>query len=83
MADRDFPLVSGRKRPTYRADNRQTAPKGTKQNSLNSLWKREQTQSCQTNARYNINDQKDVSNSKNLSVLKLHMTDKQYSFSLT
>lgn len=40
MADRDFPLVSGRNRPTYRADNRQTAPKGTKQNSLNSLCKR-------------------------------------------
>ncbi len=40
MADRDFPLVSGRNRPTYSADNKQTAPKGTKQNSLNSLCKR-------------------------------------------
>lgn len=83
MADRDFPLVSGRNRPTYRADNRQTVPKGTKQNSLNSLWKREQTQSCQMNVTYNINNQKDVSNSQILSVLKLHMTEKQYSFSLT
>lgn len=40
MADRDFPFVSGRKRPTNSADSRQTAPKGTKQNSLNSLCKR-------------------------------------------
>lgn len=39
MTDRDFPLVSGRKRPTYRAESRQTAPKGTKQYSRSPLCK--------------------------------------------
>lgn len=39
MTDRDFPLVSGRNRPMYSADNRQTAPKGTKQNWLKPLCK--------------------------------------------
>lgn len=37
MTDRDFPLVSGRKRPTYSADNRQIAAKGTKQYSRSPL----------------------------------------------
>ncbi len=55
MTDRDFPLVSGRNRPTYRADNRQTAPKGTKQYSLNSLCQRKATESCKSDARYDIN----------------------------
>lgn len=40
MAANDLPLVSGRNRPTYSADTRQTAPKGTKQYALNSLWKK-------------------------------------------
>lgn len=57
MADRDFPLVSGRNRPTYRADNRQTAPKGTKQYSLNSLCGRKATKSCKTYVRCDTNDE--------------------------
>lgn len=39
MADRDFPFVSGRNRPMKSAEDRQTAPKGTKQYSLNPLCK--------------------------------------------
>lgn len=45
MADRDFPLVSGRNMPTYSADNRQTAPKGTKQYSFNPLCGKKKQQS--------------------------------------
>lgn len=56
MADRDLPWVSGRNIPTYSADNRQTAPKGTKQYSLNSLCKRKAMESCQTDVRQDINN---------------------------
>ena len=52
MADRDLPWVSGRKKPTYSADSRQTAPKGTKQYSFNPFWKRKATESCQTDLRH-------------------------------
>lgn len=47
MADNDFPLVSGRKKPTNNADSRQTAPKGTKQYSLTSLCRGKETESSE------------------------------------